>query len=168
MEMKPSLVANPFLELLQSVESTKPMTKQMTELMVMAVMSESEDGLNGKPELLVTDDDETTEIIERDKKLPFPMRVLKGRLVKAELPINFTVNGAIAMTAVTHGNPGRMVAGLVNILTHYVDVKKSENHIVNVSDVVRVYPNGDLNEENMLDYIDNYLKPNRVKWAELY
>ena len=62
----------------------------------------------------------------------------------------------------TKGVPGKGVALLIDCLT------KHKGETITLKELTELYPWGFYKEEVCEDYIDNYLKPKKVKWAELY
>lgn len=93
---------------------------------------------------------------------PFACQVVQKRVKAFNLPIKFTDNALLSITAFVGNNPGRTVALLIDALTKY------ENKTVTVEMLCELYPWGIYTEESLGDYIDNYLKPKKVKWAEIY
>lgn len=98
-----------------------------------------------------------------DDKLNFVMKVARLRIEGMKLPIEFTKTGFLAATALSEGNVGRMVTILIDCLTEYEGDRK-----ITADKLAKLYPMGMYSNTAFEDYIDNYLKPRKVKWAEVY
>lgn len=94
-------------------------------------------------------------------ELPLLSQIVKKRIEALKLPIKFTDWGLMAINALVRV-PGAAVALLIDALTMF------ENKEVTVSDLCELYPFGFYDEESFEKYIDDFLKPRKVKWAEIY
>lgn len=139
-----------FWEKAKSDSNTEPMTEEQTKLFATVMMAE----LNG------TDVKDWNDMEESER--PFIMSVIKKLIDVFKLPINFTTGGVLALEILTRGRVGYAIAALIDCLGKY------EGKTVNVEMMSELYPWGFYKEEVAEDYIDNYLKPRKVKWAEIY
>lgn len=92
----------------------------------------------------------------------FVPKVIQKRIDVLGLPIKFTEDGYLAAVSLCGDNPGRGVTLLVDALTRF------EGQTMTCSKVIELYPSGFYCEDTFCDYVDNYLKPRKVKWAEIY
>ena len=145
---QPSLIENPFLKKAQSQTNTTPMSDEVSELFIMITLADQK----GK---------QVTEDLQDLAQDPL-CDVLLRRIKVFELPVKFTPNGLLALSLLAGGHMGKTVIGLIDAVTKY------EGKPVTFSDVVELYPFGMYNDETAKDYIDNYLKPRRVKWSDVY
>lgn len=123
-----------------------------SELFIMATMTEMADKKEGqpsKPELAAAVDDN------------FLIQILDKRIEVLKLPIKFTTPAKMAILAFVD-RPGSLVALLVDCLNNY------EGKTVDVAMLTNLYPWGWYDEETFIRYVDEYLKPKKVKWAEIY
>lgn len=89
------------------------------------------------------------------------VQILNKRIEVLKLPIQFT-DGAKMCALALVDRPGSMVALLIDCLNNY------EGKTVTSRELADLYPTGFYDEPTMLRYIDEYLKPRKVKWAEIY
>lgn len=105
------------------------------------------------------------------KKMPMPKgmktehwflpNIIQARIKAMNLPIEITDYGYMALLALVD-RPGAAVVALIDLLT------KFEGKTIGTNEVAELYPFGFYTEESMIDYIDNYIKPGKIKWAEIY
>jgi len=143
------MIEAPFLKLAKKGIGTAPMNDGTVQEYTMAVMMEST-GENA------------VSLKELRKLEIFVIEVILKRIEVYNLPIKFTPEGLIAAYAITENNPGRAIALLIDCLTQW------EGQTVKAAMLADIYPFGFYNEETFTDYVDNYLKPSKIKWAELY
>jgi len=98
-----------------------------------------------------------------DAPMPFLSQIAKLRVEAFKLPISFTTNGYLTISALAH-NPGAAVIVVIDAVTKFEGRKEP----IGPADLCELYPNGFYDDETMCDYVDNYLKPRKVKWAEVY
>jgi len=92
----------------------------------------------------------------------FPIQVAKKRIEVFKLPIGFTPTGYVSMPIFTDVIGGIVVI-LIDCLTKYEGRKNIDARMIG-----NLYPGGFYKEETLDNYIDNYLKPKKVKWSEIY
>lgn len=97
------------------------------------------------------------------EKVAFPLKIIQDRISRFELPISFTGPGLLATLAYTMGNPGRTVALLVDVLNCY-----PAGTTITAEKMVDMYPDGTYTEEAFCKYVDEYLKPKKIPWSEIY
>lgn len=101
---------------------------------------------------------------ENSDTLPMIPKIIRKRIEVMQLPINFTISGLIAIDALACGNPGKAIAILIDCLTSF-----EGNLAVSADDLInKIYPNGFYSDDVFIDYVDNYIKQRKVKWAEIY
>lgn len=119
------------------------------------------------------------EVPENEK--PFFVSVIEKRIEGLNLPIRFTENAKYSSMAFCKV-VGDAVIFLVDSLRAKVPKEiyekwKNDPHSiteedkieVNMNDIaMSVYPTGYYTEDSFADYIDNFLKENKVPWAEIY
>jgi hypothetical protein len=142
---------NPFLERAKSQQYTISMDKSLAELFLTAVFLEKNKDVKS-----LKKDLDTSELGSN-----FLLQILKKRIVALDLPIEFTLPAAIAAISLA-SNPGKIVTLLIDCLTAY------EGETITINKLTEMYPFGFYNEETFIDYIDNYLKPRKVAWSEVY
>lgn len=97
-----------------------------------------------------------------DEEAPFILKVLRSRIAALNLPIKFSVKGEVIAMILSDGIPGRMMALLIDCLTRF------EGQEVTEEELVDIYPWGFYSDESFADYIDNYIKPRKCKWSDIY
>ena len=138
-----------FLQKAKSEANTSPLSQTGTKIFLAAVMLETKSQTEPIPTL-------------SEVEHTFTMKVILKRIESLQLPISFSTTGLIAMEGLAEGNPGRAVTLLIDCLTAY------EGKEVSAYDISKLYPWGFYNEAVFEDYVDNYLKPRKVKWSEIY
>jgi len=138
-----------FYKKAQERKSTISLTEKAAEIYMVLTLAENR-GI--KDELKIP-----------EKDFPFTSKIVQKRIEFLKLPINFSKVALFAIDVFAMGNPGKAVALLVDCLTKY-----EGNLNISVKDLTELYPWGFYNTETFEDYIDNYLKPRKVKWAEIY
>jgi len=98
-----------------------------------------------------------------DTEAPFPIQVLRKRISGLNLPIKFTPKAELIALILTEGNPGKMITLLIDCLTEFQGETIDENSLCE-----NLYPWGFYTYESFVDYIDNYIKPRKVKWSNIY
>lgn len=141
---------NQFIENIKRGQGAQAMNEQSTQLFAQVLLSEMGGAETPDPD----------EIPEGERS--FLMNVALKRINVAKLPIKFSLPGIVAAEALAAGNVGSMVTILIDCLSVY------ENETVTAEKLANLYPMGFYNEETFTDYIDNHLKPRKVKWAEIY
>lgn len=91
----------------------------------------------------------------------FLSQIVRKRIEVMKLPIKFTDQALLAINALTD-IPGGAVVIIVDALTRH------EGETITVDKLAELYPFGFYDEGTFTDYVDNHLKPHRVKWAEVY
>ena len=152
MTVEVTIENEPFYKKAESTKFTSPLSEDTSDLLLKLFMVDADCKKTGNK-------GPTIEECRKDAMCDLIMK----RIDAFKLPLNFTPTGLLALTFLTEGRPGKAVVGLVDILTKFEG--KDE---ITMSDIYDLYPNGMYNEKTFEDYIDNYLKPNKVKWAEIY
>ena len=106
--------------------------------------------------------EEQIKVSEKEKEEIAGGGIIRANLRIRNLPISFTENAIMSIVLLTQGVPGKQIVALVDLLTEY------EGKEITMRTLSEMYPYGMYKEEVFMDYIDNYLKPNKVKWSELY
>ena len=91
----------------------------------------------------------------------FLAQIINKRIEVMKLPIKFTDHALVAVSAFCD-RPGYAVALLVDCLNKY------EGQTVDCGMLADLYPMGFYDEPSLMKYVDDYLKPRKVKWAEIY
>lgn len=133
-----------FVDKAKDPENTVPMSELGTKIFLSSVMYANE----------------AQSLADEDFSLT--MAVVKKRIESFKLPIEFDTPALMAVEGLAEGNPGKAVAILIDCLTHY------EGGKVTPREIAMLYPWGFYNDSVFVDYVDNYLKPRKVKWSELY
>lgn len=94
-------------------------------------------------------------------EVPFLTDILLKRIEGLKLPIAFTPIAALGINALVN-NPGKAICLLVDALNKY------EGETVTMEKLSELYPSGFYTEDSFEKYVDEYLKPRKVKWAEIY
>jgi hypothetical protein len=89
------------------------------------------------------------------------IQILDKRIDVMKLPIKFTAPGKMAALAYVD-SPGKMIVLLIDCLTAY------EGQTVGVAKLVSLYPDGFYTQECFEKYVDELIKPKKIKWAEIY
>lgn len=141
--------ANPFVEKLSKPKNTKPLTKASSEVFFKAVILEN---MGKRIDLKRVD----------EKDMTSTMKLILKRIEHFKLPINFTVEGMIAVEAIAGGVPGKIVVVMIDCLDRYKD------KLVTAKMVGDLYPWGFYNDHIFAEYLDSYIKENKVEWAHIY
>jgi translation elongation factor EF-1beta len=112
--------------------------------------------------MFMPDDPETDKKMLEELSEDFIYNILEKRISVFNLPISFTIKAYLYICLLVEGNPGKAITILIDALTEY------EGKKVDLEDLIELYLFGFYNEKVCEDYIDNYLKPRKVKWAEIY
>lgn len=126
----------------------KPMSPKQTELFLRATMSEMQD-----PDKKLGYDENNDAF--------FLCAIIKKRIEVMKLPIEFTDTALLGICSLVD-RPGCAVALLVDCLNAF------EGQKVTVSKLASLYPWGFYDEESITRYVDEYLKPRKCRWAEIY
>jgi len=94
------------------------------------------------------------------------MQILEKRVEAFNLPIKFTLPALLAATCLAT-NPGRIIALAVDCCTRF-DPGDGTIHEVTVENLTDLYPFGFYSEEAFGKYVDEYLKPKKIKWSKIY
>ena len=140
---------SPFYLKAQSTKNTTPLRKETSELLMHLFFAESKNPGKGPS-------------MEECRKDQMCDLILK-RVEAFNLPLKFTPAGLLALTFLTEGRPGKGVIGIIDLLTKY-----EGKETIEMQDIYDLYPLGMYNTKVSEDYIDNYLKPKKVKWAAIY
>lgn len=97
-----------------------------------------------------------------ENEIPHPIKIIDRRIEVLELPIQITMSAKVLLVVLTDGNPGRMVASLIDCLVKY------ENRTVNKDMIIELYENGFYSDASFHEYVENYLKIKKSKWSEIY
>lgn len=92
----------------------------------------------------------------------FCSRLIKSRIQNLHLPIKFTDIALFAAISLHECNPGKAITILIDCLCKYKDDE------VTVAKLTEVFPWGFYDEVTFTDYVDNYLKPKKTLWSEIY
>lgn len=91
----------------------------------------------------------------------FLIKILNKRIEVMKLPISFGPAGKLA--ALAHvDRAGAMVVLLIDCLNAF------EGKEVTPGMLIDLYGGSFYTEASFIDYIDNFMKPKKVKWAEVY
>jgi len=135
-----------------SKQHFKPMSEDAAKLFLEAVVVESSLYKQGR-------DAFDFNIPENERSLA--MQIILKRVEALKLPIKFSPLALCALEAFAD-NPGKVVVILIDCLC------KFPNQTVDVQKLSEVYPWGFYKEDAFDDYVDNYLKPRKSMWAEIY
>ncbi len=91
----------------------------------------------------------------------FLIQILNKRIEALKLPIKFSCSAKLAALALAD-RPGAMVALLIDCLNAH------EGETITSGHLAELYPAGFYDEDSMCKYIDEYIKPRKIKWAEIY
>jgi len=97
----------------------------------------------------------------KDEELPFLSAIVKKRIEAMKLPISFSPEALIALNALCD-RPGSAVLFLIDCLNEYKDQE------VGMSELAELYPWGFYKEDVMIEIIDNFMKPRKHPWSEIY
>lgn len=89
------------------------------------------------------------------------IKILDKRLEAMKLPIHFTGPAKVAVLSLC-SVAGEVVVLLIDCLNAY------ENKTVSPTDIANIYPEGFYDRESFERYVENYIKPKKVKWAGVY
>jgi hypothetical protein len=137
------IIPNPFPAKAQSKQFTEPLSMDNTKLLLIAVTNEMKGG-------------------EMELGNSHILNIIDKRIEALDLPIKFNPMGKLTLLALSDSNPGRAISILIDCLTLH------EGEEITADMLCRMYPWGHYNEATFVDYIDNYLKPRKVKWSEVY
>lgn len=126
----------------------KPMDQSQTELFIAATFTE----ITGKSVSEVT-----TKAIEGQGLI----RILDLRIEAFKLPITFTLPGKMAALALV-SVAGAMVILLIDCLNAF------EGKAVGAGELANLYPDGFYDLETLERYANEYMRPRRVKWSDVY
>lgn len=143
-----------FYEKAQQKENTKPLASDAAYLFAISAMLDQ----------LST----PREVAESEyPQFGFVPAVIGKRLSVLGLDgIAFAESGIAGLNAIADGNPGRAIVVLIDLLTKYSEPGKKK--LITSVDLADIYPFGHYSDEVLRDYIDNYIKPRKVKWSEIY
>jgi hypothetical protein len=96
-----------------------------------------------------------------DIEKSFLIQVLNKRIEVIKLPISFTPTAKMGILAFVD-RAGYLVTLLIDCLNAF------EGKKVDIEMLAALYPVGFYDEPTLDRYIDGFLKPRRVKWAEIY
>lgn len=130
-----------------SKQCTQPLDPRGSELFLLLSFAES-----GRKELTSA---------EYTEDLPFLSKIILKRIEAYSLPIQFTKESLLAVNCLC-STPGDAIILLVDCLN------KFEKKLVTVKDLVTCYPWGFYTKDSVGDIIDNYMKPRKHKWSEIY
>jgi len=125
----------------------RPLTKDETEVFLMAVMMESKVG--------------DKEFIPKEDYPPLLQIVMK-RIEAMELPIKFTDTAKMVMLSMIDG-PGKAIVFLIDALALYEGKTVTGNMIAE-----DLYPFGFYTDDSFGRYVDHFIRPHKVKWAGIY
>jgi hypothetical protein len=128
-----------------------PLNENDSRLFVIATLNDMADK-KGEPQ-----QPDVIQAIENE----FLIQILNKRIEVMELPIKFTLGAKMAALALVD-RPGGIVALLVDCLNNF------EGETVDVRKLSDLYPMGWYDEDTFIRYVDEHLKPKKVKWAEVY
>lgn len=129
--------------------SYQPMDQKKSELFVMASMAEALPGSTDRVGL------------EKDLDQQFFIKVLNARIEGMKLPIKFTPEGKLAILALSEV-VGAAVVILIDCLNAF------EGKEVTAGMLADLYPVGFYDEKTFHRYVEDYLKPRKCKWADVY
>src|SRR4030042_1767272 len=136
-------------------DRTHPMTDDDTSIFSLALLIEI------RPDKIT---DEQMNIVTDFVGEDFFIKVLENRIEVMKLPITFTIGAKLSILSFAKVI-GHMIIILIDCLTkYYVD----KPVVIDCQKLIELYPFGFYREEVVIDYVDNYLKPRKVKWAEIY
>jgi hypothetical protein len=100
-------------------------------------------------------------IAEEDVSQPQLIRILEKRLSVFKLPIVFTPSAKMAALALAP-IAGAMVVLLIDCLNAF------EGKTVTATMLAELYPIGFYDDATLHRYVEDFMKPRRVKWADVY
>lgn len=98
-----------------------------------------------------------------DDDIPFSVRIITQRIKVMQLPISFTKKALFMGFVITNGNPGAMVTLLIDSLTKF-EGKTVTGDMLSIE----LYPWGFYAQESFWEYVEEYLRPQKVKWGFIY
>jgi hypothetical protein len=99
--------------------------------------------------------------LEKSLSEQFFIKVLDKRIEAMKLPIQFSQTGKMAALAFVKV-VGAMVVLLIDCLNAY------EGKTITTAELADLYPIGFYDEATLERYVDDYMKPRRVKWSDVY
>ncbi len=103
----------------------------------------------------------------RNSPIPEPLynnffsQVIQKRIDVLKLPISFT-NYAFATIPCFCNVVGEAVVLLIDCLNQY------ENKIVDIEKLCLLYPEGFYDHETFMQYVDDFIKKEKVNWSQIY
>lgn len=94
---------------------------------------------------------------------PFGVQILDKRIEGLEFPIKMNDRTKLFILSLSNGNPGKIVTILIDCLTKF---EGREATVENICE--ELYPMGFYSDQSFTDYVNNYLKPHRCKWSQVY
>lgn len=94
-------------------------------------------------------------------QLSFLAQIILKRIEVLKLPITFTTGALLVVDSFTHVAGGAVVL-LIDALT------KFEGQVVTARMLCDLYPWGFYTEDSLGEYIDDFLKPRKVRWSKVY
>lgn len=125
------------------------MDEEHSKIFFIATISEEISKKDGKEE------------VNPDVEGQFLIKILNKRIEACKLPIKFNEAAKMAVLALVD-RPGSVVALLIDCLNAH------EGKTVTVEMLANLYPWGFYDEATLSRYINDYLKPRKIKWAEIY
>ena len=89
-------------------------------------------------------------------------KIINKKIEVFELPIYFSPAALLLVCILTKEVPGKAVVVLIDSLTKYAD------QVVTAQKLLDLYPNGFYTQASFEDYVENIIKPRKIKWAEIY
>jgi hypothetical protein len=91
----------------------------------------------------------------------FLSAIVQKRIDVMKLPIKFSGMALVGLNSLVD-RPGSAVVLLIDCLNAF------EGQTVTMSKLASLYPWGFYDKPTMIRYIDDYMKPRKCKWAEIY
>lgn len=134
----------------ESSEFCDGLDEDQTEIFMMALYSE------------VSEEIEMPESGKKEIEKLFTSQIVLNRISHFKLPIEFTHQALICIMSLSRGIPGRAITIIIDALY------KHKGQLVFAKDLAELYPMGFYKEEIFGEYVDNVLKPKKIKWAKIY
>jgi len=87
--------------------------------------------------------------------------IVKKRIDVLQLPVKYTTLGLLSIGCFAK-NPGKAIVVLIDFL------EKFENETITAEKLCTLYPWGFYNERSFTDYVDNFIRAGKARWAKIY
>lgn len=97
----------------------------------------------------------------RDDEKGLAVKIVERRIEVMRLPISFSTTG-LASIQLFARSAGHAVAILIDALNMF------EGKEVTAEDFAQLYPDGFYTDDAFALYVEEYLKPRKIKWSDIY